>query len=128
LTRLTTLADYTQAALDANRAVIDADPVAHAIRTLVGERGAWAGTASELLTRITPDPRPPRWPRTPQALSGTLKRMAPALRASAGLVVEFPPRGQTRVITLRGPQAHGDNPVKTSSRSSRSSRNHGDQP
>jgi hypothetical protein len=88
----------------------------------------WTGTASELLTRITPDPRPPGGPRTPQAISGALKRLAPALRASGGLVVEFPPRGQARTLTLRGPENSGVNGVNSSSRSSRSSRSHGDQP
>jgi hypothetical protein len=119
---------YTEAARDTNRAVIDGDPVADAVLALVGDRGVWAGTASELLTRVTPDPRPPGWPRNPQAMSGALKRLAPALRASGGLVVEFPPRGQTRTITLRGPHSPGVNSVTSSSRPSRSSRKPGDQP
>jgi hypothetical protein len=123
-----TFDDYTQAARDTNRAVLDGDPVADAVLALVGDRGVWAGTASELLARLAPDPRPPGWPRTPQAMSGALKRLAPALRASGGLIVEFPPRGQARTITLRGPASPGVNNRNSSSRSSRPSRNPGDQP
>jgi hypothetical protein len=89
----TTLADYNAAAAEASQAVLDGDPVADAVLGLIGQQHVWSGTASELLTRLTPEHRPQGWPRTPQAVSGALKRLAPALRASGGLTVEFPPRG-----------------------------------
>jgi len=57
--------------------------------------------SSELLDRITPDPRPRDWPRTARGLSGQLARLAPALEAN-GITVERPPtRGAQRTITLR---------------------------
>jgi hypothetical protein len=123
----TTLADYNAAAAEASQAVLDGDPMADAVLGLMSRQNVWSGTASELLTRLTPEHRPQGWPRTPQAVSGALKRLAPALRASGGLTVEFPPRGQSRIITLR---AGGSGPVnsgKSSSRSSRSSRDTGDE-
>jgi hypothetical protein len=122
-----TLADYTAAAAAASQAVLDGDPVADAVLALMAQQAVWSGTAGELLARLSPEHRPPGWPRTPQAISGALKRMAPALRASAGLSVEFPPRGRSRIITLRAPDPAFVKPVKSSSRSSRSSRDSGDQ-
>ena len=122
-----TLADYNAAAAQASQAVLDGDPVADAVLGLMGQQNVWTGTASELLARITPEHRPQGWPRTPQSVSGALKRLAPALRASGGLTVEFPPRGQTRTITLRAGGPGLVNSVKSSSRSSRSSREPGEQ-
>jgi hypothetical protein len=123
----TTLADYNAAAAEASQAVLDGDPVADAVLGLMGRQSVWSGTASELLTRIMPEHRPQGWPRTPQAVSGALKRLAPALRASGGLTVEFPPRGQSRIITLRAGSPRPVNGGNSSSRSSRSSRDGGDQ-
>jgi hypothetical protein len=97
----TTLADYGDAAAEANRAVLESSPVAQAVIGLIGRGGAWQGTAGELLDRITPDPRPRDWPRTARGLSGQLARLAPALEDN-GIAVERPPtRGAQRSITLR---------------------------
>ena len=96
----TTLADYGEAAAEANRAVLESSPVAQAVITLVGRGGAWHGTPGELLDRLTPDPRPRDWPRTARGLSGQLARLAPALEDN-GITVERPPtRGAQRTITL----------------------------
>jgi hypothetical protein len=104
-----TLADYTEAAADANRAVLDADPVARAVCALV-EHYAWQGTHDELLGLITPE-RPDRdWPRSARGLAGRLKRLAPALRDQAGVVMEHTGRSQHRLITLRSEQP--DQPSK----------------
>jgi hypothetical protein len=97
------LADYTEAAADANRAVLDADPIARAVCALVQQR-AWQGTHDELLRVITPE-RPDRdWPRSARGLAGRLKRLAPALRDQAGIVVEHGGRSRNRLITLRSAQ------------------------
>lgn len=73
--------------------VVDADPVARAVRDLVDKRAeAWQGSAGELLTQITPE-RPPRgWPETPQGMAAALRRAAPPLRA-AGVNVTYLGKG-----------------------------------
>jgi hypothetical protein len=122
-----TLATYRSAAAEANQAVLEADPVAEAIIALVGRGGGWKGTASELLDRITPE-RPPRgWPQTPQAITGALKRVAPALRAS-GISVDRLTRGQTRTIVLSTATPDAVRTVNATSRTSRSSRDRSGQP
>lgn len=71
--------------------VVDADPVAAAVRSQVDQHGPWEGSAGELLAKLTPDrpDRPPKdWPASGQAMAGALKRAAPALR-SVGLTVEY---------------------------------------
>jgi hypothetical protein len=100
----TTLADYGEAAAEANRAVLEASPVAQAVIALVGRGGAWTGTPGELLDRLSPDPPPRDWPRTARGLTGQLARISPALDAN-GVTIERPAtRGAHRTITLR---AHG---------------------
>jgi hypothetical protein len=109
----TTLADYSEAAAEANRAVLESSPVAQAVIALIGRGGAWQGTAGELLDRITPDPRPRDWPRTARGLSGQLARLAPALEDN-GITVERPPtRGAQRTITLRANPRPGDSNRQT---------------
>jgi hypothetical protein len=96
----TTLADYSEVARDANQAVLDSDPVARAVCALV-ERRPWHGTHDELLAAITPERPDPSWPRTARGLAGRLKRLAPALRDQAGLVIDHESRSRRRLITLR---------------------------
>jgi hypothetical protein len=60
--------------------VVESDPVAERVRAFVTDRGAWTGTATALLTLLTPDPAPRRWPTSARALAGQLRRVAPALR------------------------------------------------
>lgn len=81
--------------------IIDDDPVGAAIVQLVRDSGVWEGPAGELLKRITPENAPRRWPRNACAMSGRLKRLAPALRAVGVDVI--PPRktDKTRRYTLR---------------------------
>ena len=55
--------------------VLDADPVATAIREFVGKRGTWEGTGSQLLGLLNesqPMPRPDGWPRQANALTRKL--------------------------------------------------------
>ena len=115
----TTLADYGEAAAEANRAVLESSPVAQALMDLVGRGGDWRGTAGELLDRITQEPHPRDWPRTARGLSGHLARLAPALEAN-GIVVERPPtRGAQRTITLRANREVIGATVRTTKRPTR---------
>jgi len=81
--------------------VVAGDDVVDAVAQFALSQGTWTGTATELLKEITTSDRPPRdWPRAANALSGRLKRAAPALRA-VGVGVIFGQRGSTRrAITL----------------------------
>lgn len=96
----TTLADYRLVAGEANQAVLDSDTVARAVCALV-ERHPWQGTHDELLAAITRERPDPSWPRTARGLAGRLKRLAPALRDQAGLVIDHETRSRRRLITLR---------------------------
>jgi hypothetical protein len=96
------------AALDRYRAsladvvadVLASDPLAQAVITITADH-TWSGTATDLL-KLVDDYRPDRgsWPRTPKALGGALRRLAPALR-SVGLEVEMHRTPAARMITLR---------------------------
>lgn len=116
-----TLAAYRSATAEANQAVLEADPVAEAIVLLVRRDGDWQGTASDLLAQITPERPPHGWPQTPQAITGALKRVAPALRAS-GISVDRLTRGQTRTIVLSTSPTDSVSAVNETSRASRTSR------
>jgi hypothetical protein len=87
VTGWTTVADYTSTAAEVAEAVIESDPFAEAIRAQAA-LGDWAGTAAQLMELITPDTPPRTWPRSARAVSGALRRLAPALR-SAGIAIEF---------------------------------------
>lgn len=88
--------------------VIESDEVAMAIRDLMEGTPEWEGTAKKLLECITRDPAPRDWPKTPQALGGRLKRLAPAFQ-QIGVAVDYIRTGRRRLILLtrNGPQ----NPV-----------------
>lgn len=84
-----TLPQYLGVGNELAEDVVDADPVAQAVVALVDAEGRWSGTASDLLRTLTNPgaPLPKDWPSQPNALSGRLKRIAPALR-SVGIVTE----------------------------------------
>lgn len=102
-------------AYDANRddaieSVIDADPVAAVLRTMMEARTAWTGTASDLLGALAEmaGERPARsktWPGNARALSNRLRRAATFLR-KVGIDIDFGRggKGRTRIIhiTCRG--------------------------
>ena len=76
---------YTGNRKEATEGALDADPVAGAVWTLMQERSEWSGTAGELWKAlgdlVDEDIRHTKdWPGAPNALSGRLKRLAPALR------------------------------------------------
>ena len=55
--------------------ILDADPVASAIRDFIQKRGAWSGTAGELLKLLNesqPSPRADGWPKQSNSLSRKL--------------------------------------------------------
>jgi hypothetical protein len=89
----------------AGRAMVDAaegNPVAEAVLTYMQGHPEWTGTASDLLAIITPERPPKGWPGTPSHLSGTLLRVAPALR-ECGVQIDHGQRighERTRLITL----------------------------
>lgn len=94
----TTLDDYTALAAELTEAVIESDPFADAVRTFATKQKTWEGGAAKLLEALTPAEPPKTWPRTARALSGHLRRVAPALRRN-GVNVEFT-RGKERLIKL----------------------------
>ncbi len=97
------------AAIASNRAtavatVIEADPVAEAVRSLCPEQGELKATAAELLNlingKVTEETRRERgWPKDATRLSTRLTRFIPALRR-AGVDVERSKSGD-RAITIR---------------------------
>jgi hypothetical protein len=73
--------------------VIEADPVANAVRALMATRTKWTGAASDLLGDLTElvdeaQRRSKSWPNTPNTLSGRLRRAATFLR-KAGIEIAF---------------------------------------
>src|SRR5262249_47918563 len=73
--------------------VIEADPVANAVRALMATRTEWTGTASDLLGALTDlvseaQRKSKSWPNTPSSLSGRLRRAATFLR-KAGIEIAF---------------------------------------
>ncbi len=75
--------------------------------------GAWQGTATELLAALTPlasDPKARDWPKRANALTGRLRRLAPALGRVHGLRIDCDARearaeaiGQRRRIVTINP-------------------------
>ena len=91
---------------EAVEAVIDADPVATAVRAVMTERTVWTGTASDLLGAIGEAAgeriaKSKTWPDSPRALLGRLRRAATFLR-KIGIEVAFDREGRarTRVIHI----------------------------
>jgi hypothetical protein len=86
---------------EAVEGVIDADPVAGAIRTMMAEQTGWTGTSSQLLAalnnKVSEEQRKAdkEWPKTARALSGRLRRAATFLR-KLGLEVSFEREGRSR--------------------------------
>ena len=107
---------------DANEIMIDSDPVAAAVLTMMTTRTGWAGTASDLLDvlgRVAGDgiTRAKGWPKAPQALSGRLRRAATLLRKS-GIEIHFEREGHGRTRTIHITRLVPDNKGAQSSASS----------
>jgi hypothetical protein len=85
--------------------VIDADPVAAALRAVMLARTEWTGTASDLLGALAEVAaeriaKSKSWPDSPRALSGRLRRAATFLR-KIGLEVIFEREGRARTRMIR---------------------------
>ncbi len=96
--------------------VIEADPIATAVRAWMAKRTTWSGTASELLglLAVVAEERVVKgktWPENPRALSGRLRRAATFLR-KIGIEVRFTKEGRakTRMIRITTSHPAPDNP------------------
>ena len=94
--------------------VLEADPVAVAVRTLIFRRTEWTGTSTSLLGALDQlvseaTRKAKTWPSKPSALSGRLRRCAPFLRKT-GIDITFARegKGRDRIITIeRQPESGG---------------------
>lgn len=90
---------------EAVEGVIDADPIAAAVRAMMTMRTEWTGTASQLLgalgemagERVT---KAKTWPDSPRALAGRLRRAATFLR-KIGIEIGFEREGRARTRIIR---------------------------
>ncbi len=87
--------------------VIEADPVAAAVRAVMEERTEWKGTATDLLGALAEAAgervaKSKIWPASPRALSGRLRRAATFLR-KIGIEIDHVKEGQarTRIIHIK---------------------------
>lgn len=85
--------------------VIDADPIAAAVRAVMTARTEWTGTASELLGALAEMAgervaKARTWPDSPRALAGRLRRAATFLR-KIGIDIGFEREGRARTRTIR---------------------------
>jgi len=111
---------------EAVEGVIDADPIATAVRSMMATRTVWTGNASDLLDALgeVADDRGVKsktWPDSPRALSGRLRRAATFLR-KIGIEIGFGREGRarTRTITLTNlsaPETQGMQPSTPSASS-----------
>ena len=87
---------------EGNAGVIESSPVAKAIINLLNDREEWSGTATDLLRlfAVNGDNRI-ECPKTPKDLSGAIREVAPNLRTSAKIGVEFKKQDHKRVIILK---------------------------
>lgn len=89
---------------EAVEGVIDADPIAAAVRTVMARRTVWTGKASDLLVALGEvvgerGVKSKTWPDSPRALSGRLRRAATFLR-KIGIEISFGREGRARTRTI----------------------------
>ena len=97
---------YTGNRADAIESVIDANPVASAIRELMEKRASWAGTATELLTELegtaggaVTKGKGREWPTSGRSLGRRLNRLSSALRP-VGIEIDREREGRARGIVI----------------------------
>jgi hypothetical protein len=113
--------------------VIDADPIAAAVRAVMATRTEWTGTASDLLGALAEAAgeraaKSKTWPDSPRTLSGRLRRAATFLR-KIGIEISFGREGRarTRAIHIAATPSHSK-PEGTAARPSASSAPSGFEP
>jgi hypothetical protein len=84
--------------------VLDASPIAQAVRTLLAA-GEWTGTVADLLITLAAQVddgsrRIKGWPTTPRMLAGVLRRLAPNLRAGGVGVIFLERTKRGRLLRL----------------------------
>ena len=89
---------------EAVEGVIDADPIAAAVRAIMATRTEWTGTASDLLGALAEAAgervaKSKSWPDSPRALAGRLRRAASLLR-KIGIEISFAREGRARTRTI----------------------------
>jgi hypothetical protein len=89
---------------EAVEGVIDADPIASAVRAVMATRTEWTGTASDLLGALVEVAgervaKSKTWPDSPRALAGRLRRAATFLR-KIGIEIGFEREGRARTRTI----------------------------
>ena len=89
---------------EAVEGVIDADPIAAAVRAVMATRTEWTGTCSDLLGALAEVAgervaKSKTWPDGPRALSGRLRRAATFLR-KIGIEISFGRQGRARIRTI----------------------------
>ena len=89
---------------EAVEGVIDADPIATAVRAVMATRTVWTGTASNLLGALAEVvgervAKSKTWPDGPRALAGRLRRAATFLR-KIGIEIGFEREGRARTRTI----------------------------
>ncbi len=116
---------------EAVEGVIDADPIAAAVRALMATRTEWTGTASELLGALAEMAgerlaKSKTWPDSPRALAGRLRRAATFLR-KIGTEIGFEREGRARTRIIRITTRQLSAPETGGARSSTSSAPSADQ-
>jgi hypothetical protein len=104
--------------------VIEADPIATAVRSFMSIQTEWSGTASDLLGTLAQlvsetQRKAKSWPNSPRALAGRLRRAATFLRKMS-IEVAFTKEGRARTRMIRLTSAlekGGDGPSAPSARS-----------
>lgn len=101
------MAAYTENLQRGMRIGVDSSPVGRLLAAFVWDRGEWEGTASSLISELSNRAddmtlRSPQWPKSPNKLSGVIRRLAPAMRTQ-GIRVEQdrkPGGNRERIIRL----------------------------
>jgi hypothetical protein len=90
----------------ATESIIDADPIATCVRSIMIDRSVWTGSASDLLRLCTESAREEHhtgttWAKNPRALAGRLRRAQTFLR-TLGIEITFWREGRmgTRMIKV----------------------------